>query len=107
MRSPDRRTLAVMLSRDRLMDIASKPNLRAIASIHSRVRAAVLPARIIKVPKPSSASIASVDFELVRASFLEVEGMQILTLSPVRGLWRGKHENGKSAGRHRPTGSGF
>jgi hypothetical protein len=33
--------------------------------------------------------------------------MQILTLSPVRGLWRGKHENGKSAGRHRPTGSGF
>jgi len=31
------------------MDIASKPNLRAIASIHSRVRAAVLPARIIKV----------------------------------------------------------
>jgi len=33
--------------------------------------------------------------------------MQILTLSPVRGLWRGKHENGKSAGRHRPPGRVF
>src|SRR5215813_4572814 len=77
MRSPERRTLAVMLSSDRLTDIASKPVLRPIASIHSRVRVAVLPARIIKVPKPSSTSMASLDAAVsASTSLLGVEGMR-------------------------------
>jgi hypothetical protein len=58
-RSPERRTLAVMLSSDRLTDTASKPNLRASTSIHSRVRVAVFPARSIKAPNDSSTSTAS------------------------------------------------
>ena len=58
---PERRTLAVMLSVERLNDIEWKPIVGAISSIHSRVRAAVLPARIIKAPNQSSTSAASLD----------------------------------------------
>ena len=57
--SPERRTLAVMLSSDRLNATASKPIFRAITSIHSRVLIAVLPARHIDAPKEVSTSIAS------------------------------------------------
>jgi hypothetical protein len=64
-----------------------------------------LPARIIRAPKASSTSIASLDTGVVRASFSKVEGIRILALLPMRGLWRGKHANGKSAGRPGQTGS--
>ena len=78
--SPERRTLAVMLSVERLNDIEWKPIVRAISSIHSRVRAAVLPARIIKAPNNSSASTASPDaMEFLWASFSEVEAIWILS----------------------------
>ena len=80
-----------MLSRDRLIEIASKPILRAVTPIHSRVRVAVLPARIIRAPKASSTSIASLDTGVVRASFSKVEGIRTLALLPMRGLWRGKN----------------
>ena len=55
------RTLAVILSSDRLIAIASKPTFRAISSMQSRVRIAVFPDRHIKTPKPISASKASSD----------------------------------------------
>ncbi len=78
--SPDLRALAVILSVEMLNDIASNPIFRAIASTHSRVRAAVLPARIIKVPNNSSASTASPDaMGFLRTSFPEVEAIRILS----------------------------
>src|SRR5262245_47067900 len=93
MRSPERRTLAVMLSRDRLTEIASKPVLRPIASIHSRVRVAVLPARIIMAPKPSSTSMASLDAAApVRTSSFGVEGMRLPTRDDARTLARWPRE---------------
>jgi hypothetical protein len=56
--SPERRTLALMLSSERLTETASKPILRAITAIHSRVRIAVFPACSIKAPNQSSTSTA-------------------------------------------------
>jgi hypothetical protein len=57
--SPERLTVTVMLSIERLTATASKPILRAITSIHSRVRAAVFPERSIEAPNRSSTSTAS------------------------------------------------
>jgi hypothetical protein len=57
--SPERPTVTVMLSIERLTDTASKPILRAITSIHSRVRAAVFPERNIRAPNCSNTSKAS------------------------------------------------
>jgi hypothetical protein len=48
-----------MLSSERLTHIVSKPILRAITSIHSRVRTAVFPARSIEAPNQASASDSS------------------------------------------------
>jgi hypothetical protein len=53
------RTLTVMLSREALIDTASKPSFGAIAIIHPRVRTAVLPACSIWAPQRSNTSSAS------------------------------------------------
>src|SRR6266550_974326 len=62
---PELRTVAVMLSSDRLTATKSKSILRAMASMHSRVRTAVFPARNIEVPNCISTSTASAAAEAV------------------------------------------
>jgi hypothetical protein len=78
LQTPDRRRLAVMLSRDRETDTASKLNLRAITSTQCRVRLAVFPARIIAAPndKRTSAASAGVATEVTSSSLPESKVMQ-------------------------------
>ena len=64
-----------MPSGERETDAASKPNLRATTSTHSRVRSAVIPARIIKAPNDKTASTASIS-KAVSSSLLETEDVR-------------------------------
>jgi hypothetical protein len=64
-----------MLSSERLTDTESKPILCAITSIHSRVRAAVFPARSIEAPNHNRTSTASLGAGAVDlSSLLRVDG---------------------------------
>jgi hypothetical protein len=69
-RSPPQRTLAAMLSSEKLTDTSSKPILRVMTSIHSRVRVAVFPARNINAPNHSSTSVASLSATEGASSFV-------------------------------------
>jgi len=69
-RSPRRRALATMLSSVKPTDMASNPSLDAIASMHSRVRNAVLPDRIMAAPSRSCTSRMSASSGDARASSL-------------------------------------
>jgi hypothetical protein len=74
-RLPQRRTLAVTLS---LNFTASKPIFRAIASDHSRVLIAVLPARHIDAPKEISTSTPSSEEVGVPLLSVSDEGFKLL-----------------------------
>jgi hypothetical protein len=85
----ERRALIVMLSVDRLSEIASKPILPPMATSHSRVRLAVLPERSIRAPNRSSASSASSAGGALRlASLSSVDA----TLRIGRGSVAGEHQ---------------
>jgi hypothetical protein len=70
------RTLTVMLSSETIADTASKHNFGAIASIHLRVRTAVLPACSIKMPKRNRTSSVSIGATELVLSKVEVTRSQ-------------------------------
>ena len=103
-RSPERRTLRSDGVKRKADGHPSRVILRAITSIHSRVRIAVLPARSIEAPNHRSTSNASLSERDVFVFRLGKDGMMlrlaiIQPASPgatiLRRFWRLRGTNGK------------